>query len=147
MPLIHQRLDLGQSVKFSPRGTSMLPMLREGRDCVILSSPPDRLKKYDVALYQRINGQYVLHRVVKVKGDGYVFAGDNQFTYEYGLDHTAVIAVMTAFTREQKHHSVHSFAYGTYCHLWHWTRFPRHVVFAIKWRLCRLLRRTNKKKE
>ena len=40
----------------------MLPMLREGKDSVVLSKISEPLRKYDVVLYQRRNGQYVLIR-------------------------------------------------------------------------------------
>ena len=53
MPLIRERLAAGQSVRISPRGVSMRPMLREGLDSVTLSQPPTRLKKYDIPLYLR----------------------------------------------------------------------------------------------
>ena len=45
VPIIRERLEAGQSIKFSPHGTSMLPMLREDIDSVVLSPPPERLKK------------------------------------------------------------------------------------------------------
>jgi hypothetical protein len=40
-------------------------------------------KKYDVIFYRRENGQYVLHRIIKIKKDGYVCRGDNQTAKEY----------------------------------------------------------------
>ena len=80
MPLIREGLDAGRSVKIAPRGVSMLPMIRQGKDEVILSPPPPRLKKYDIPLYRRENGKYILHRVVKV-GESYTCIGDNQFVY------------------------------------------------------------------
>ena len=65
MPLILEQLEAGKNVRFSPRGISMLPMLRQGVDSVVLSPLPSRLKKYDLPLYRRKSGQYVLHRVVE----------------------------------------------------------------------------------
>ena len=56
MPLFHERLAAGQKIKFNPRGISMLPMLRQGIDSVTLSPLPDKLKKYDLPLYQRDDG-------------------------------------------------------------------------------------------
>ena len=44
MPLIRERLDAGQTVRFSPMGISMLPMLRQGIDSVVLSPVPEKLK-------------------------------------------------------------------------------------------------------
>ena len=76
MPLIKEKLASGQEVIFSPHGTSMLPFLKEGRDSITLKAPPARLKKYDIPLYQRKNGQYILHRVVDVmEKDGLAHAG------------------------------------------------------------------------
>ncbi|MBR4333181.1 MAG: S26 family signal peptidase, partial [Clostridia bacterium] len=61
---------------YKTRGVSMEPMLHENRDLVILQAPSLRLKKYDVALYKRENA-YVLHRVIGVEKERYLFRGDN----------------------------------------------------------------------
>ena len=45
MPLIQERLAAGQTVRFSPMGISMLPMLRQGKDKVELAPLPEKLKK------------------------------------------------------------------------------------------------------
>lgn len=102
MPIIRESLSQGKSVRFSPRGVSMLPMLRQGLDSVELSPLPERLKKYDLPLYQRRNGQYVLHRVVGVDGDTYTCIGDNQFELEHSVAHEQMIAVVTAFFSRTK---------------------------------------------
>jgi len=117
MPIIRESLANGNCVTFSPKGTSMLPLLRQERDRVVLSPLPERLKKYDVPLYRRDDGQYVLHRVVKV-GETYTCMGDNQFYPETGLRHSQMIALMTAFTRSGRRITVDSFAYRLYCRFW-----------------------------
>lgn len=139
MPVIRERLAAGQTVRFSPKGTSMLPLLRQGIDSVELSPPPERLKKYDLPLYQRSNGQYVLHRVVKVK-ESYTCMGDNQFAEEPGVSHGQVIAMMTSFTRGGKSYTVHSPAYRLYCRLWCGSRPIRHLYRRAVGRLRRWLR-------
>ena len=145
IPLISEQLDAGHAVKLSPTGVSMLPMLRQGEDCVVLSPPPQVLRKYDIPLYRRENGQYVLHRVVKVSDKGYTCIGDNQFAVERGIAHAQVIAVVTAFTRGEKQYTVDCFSYKLYCRLWHWTRFLRRVLRAVKRRLDRIFNRLKKK--
>ena len=117
IPLMRERLEAGQSVRFSPRGISMLPMLRQDLDSVVLSSLPDQLKKYDIVLYRRENGQYVLHRIVAV-GQTYTCMGDNQLVLEPGLKRSQMIAIVTAFYRGKKHHSVTEPGYRLYCRLW-----------------------------
>ena len=121
MPLIRERLEMGQSVRFSPRGTSMLPMLRQGIDSVVLSPLPERLSKYDLPLYRRDNGQYVLHRIVAV-GETYTAVGDNQFDLEPGLRHGQMIALVTGFYRKDRFYAVTAPGYRLYCRYWHHSR-------------------------
>ncbi|MBR2047524.1 MAG: S24/S26 family peptidase [Oscillospiraceae bacterium] len=125
MPLIREQLAAGRQVRFKPRGTSMLPMLRQGIDSVVLSPLPEQLKKYDLPLYQRSSGQFVLHRIVEV-GDSYTCLGDNQFEKEPGIRHDQMIAVVTAFTRGDKRHSVNEPGYWLYCRVWYHSRHIRH---------------------
>lgn len=130
MPLFRERLAAGQKVTFSPRGTSMLPMLRQGVDTVTLSALPKKLKKYDLPLYQRKDGQYVLHRIVKA-GETYTSIGDNQFVYEPGLTHDQMIAIVSSFTRGNKRYNVTDWRYRLYCFLWHHSRKQRHFCRRV----------------
>lgn len=125
MPLIQERLEAGQTVRFSPMGISMLPMLRQGVDSVVLSPGPEELKKYDLPLYRRPQGQYILHRIVKADGS-YTCIGDNQFEYEHGVTHSQMLALVTAFYRGDKRWDVKSPVYQLYCRLWHYSRPLRH---------------------
>ncbi len=140
MPLITDCLSRGQSVTFSPRGISMLPMLRQGLDTVTLSPVSGRLKKYDIPLYRRTDGHYVLHRIVACK-DAYTCIGDNQYQYEHGIAHEQVIAVVSAFCRGDKQYSINHAGYRLYCRIWHYSRFARRVLRALKYRICRLFRK------
>lgn len=135
MPLIREQLEAGCSVRFSPQGVSMLPMLRQGIDSVVLSPLPGKLHKYDLPLYRRDDGKYILHRIIKT-GDTYTCVGDNQFELERGVAHSQMIAVVTAFYRGDREISVKDPGYRLYCRLWHWIRPARHI-----WRRCRLFLR------
>ena len=129
MPLFRERLEQGQTVRFLPRGVSMLPMLRQGIDSVVLSPLPEKLKKYDLPLYQRKNGKYILHRIVEA-GDTYTCLGDNQFEKEYGVEHKQMIGLVTAFYRGEKYHSVNEWGYKLYCRLWYFLKRLR--IFASR---------------
>ena len=109
----------------------MLPMLVQGRDTVKISPLPEKLKKYDLPLYQRDNGQYVLHRIVKV-GEAYTCIGDNQFQLEYPVRHDQMIGLVTSFVRNGKEISVTDFRYVVYCRYWHWSRWFRHKYIWLK---------------
>ena len=138
MPLIQERLAAGQSVRFSPHGVSMLPMLRQGIDSVVLSPLPDQLNKYDLPLYQRDTGHYVLHRIVKV-GDTYSCIGDNQFTIENGVRHDQMIALATAFYRGNRRIEFDAFSYRFYCRFWHYCRPVHHICRWIKCQFMKVL--------
>ena len=139
MPLIREQIAAGQNVRLYPKGTSMMPMLRQGIDSVILSPLPDKLCKYDLPLYQRDNGQYVLHRIVRAD-DTYTCVGDNQFEFEPGIRQHQLIALVTAFYRGDRKISVSSFYYRSYCRFWHYSRPLRKFYFRCAGFLRKLLK-------
>ena len=133
MPVFRQKLAQGGRVRFGPKGVSMLPMIRQGIDTVELGPLPEKLKKYDLPLYQRRNGHYVLHRIVKV-ADTYTCVGDNQFQLEKGLTHDQMIGVVTALYRGEKRWEADCWQYKLYCRVWHYTRFPRRAWCSLCYR-------------
>lgn len=138
MPLMQERWAAGENVEFTPNGRSMLPMLCGGRDKVVLSPLPEKLNKYDLPLYRRDNGQFVLHRIVKVK-ESYTCIGDNQYGLEKGVRHDQMLALVTGFYHKGRYHSVDEFGYRAYSCLWHWTRPIRHFLSRCKNLLLRIL--------
>lgn len=84
----------------STKGVSMLPMIKTGRDVVVISPKKERLKRFDVALYRR-GEAYVLHRVIEVLPDSYLIRGDNTYVDEF-IPESAVIGVMTEYYRGRK---------------------------------------------
>ena len=126
MDLVRERTAAGQSVRYLPfRGVSMLPMLRQGRDAVEVSPLPEKLKKYDLPVYQLPSGKYVMHRVVDVKEDHYICNGDNLLQMEQ-VYHSQMIALVTAFTRDGRRVEVTDLRYQIYCRLWCASRPLRH---------------------
>lgn len=117
IPLIKERLEAGQEVCISPRGTSMLPMLRQGIDAVELSAPPQTLRKYDLPLYCNSDGKYLLHRIVAVDEKNCYCMGDNTYVRET-VAPVRVIAVVTAFRRGQRRISTDAWHYRLYCRIW-----------------------------
>ena len=111
-------------------GISMKPMLRDRRDTVVITPVSGRLKKYDVALY-RYKGKYLLHRVVKVLPDSYVFCGDNCITCETGVTDADVIGVLSEVWRGEKKLNLNGAGYKLYYRC-------RTATFGIR-RACRRL--------
>ena len=103
---------------YSNVGDSMLPLIRQGRDLVVIERPAGRLKRYDVPLYQRDNGKYVLHRILKVREMDYVICGDNRWHRETGITDRHILGVLTAVIRDGKELPVTDWRYRFYVHLW-----------------------------
>ena len=99
-------------------GDSMLPLIRQDRDILIIEKPHGRLRKYDVPLYRRDSGKYVLHRILKVRDDDYVICGDNRWKKEYGITDRHIIGVLTAVVRDGKEVPVTSLKYRIYVTVW-----------------------------
>ena len=121
-------------------GVSMRPLIKQGRDLLIVTKPQGRLKKYDIPLYKRKNGQYVLHRVVKVKDDGYVILGDNCIKWENDIKDDQIIGVLTSLVRKGKEVDFDSFGYRFYSRAWY-LLYPVRVIFMSARRLAGKIKR------
>ena len=99
-------------------GDSMAPFIRQGRDVLIISKVNGKLKRYDVPLYKRDSGQYVLHRILKVRKNDYVICGDNCWNKEYGITDKHIIGVLTGIIRNGREIPVTDRKYRIYVHLW-----------------------------
>lgn len=118
LALVAERLSAGQRIRWLPfRGVSMLPMLRQGRDTVELAPLPQKLQKYDLPVYRYPSGKIVMHRVVEVREDAYVCLGDNTYAYEH-IAPEQLIALVSAFRRDQRRIEVSDPRYRLYCRVW-----------------------------
>ena len=99
-------IQAGEEVGLPVAGSSMTPFLGDGRDQVFLRGPDRPLKRGDVVLYRRNNGDYVLHRIHRVRkiGDGVVYdmIGDAQSQIEPGIRRDKVFAVANRAKRKGK---------------------------------------------
>ena len=103
---------------YSNVGDSMLPLIRQGRDLVVIEKNQGRLKRYDIPLYKRDSGQYVLHRVLKVREHDYVICGDHSWGREKGITDRHIIGILTAVVRDGKEIPMDSIRCRLYAHLW-----------------------------
>ena len=115
---IEQYLSTHDSLVYSNKGVSMLPMLRQGRDLMIVrrKREGERLKKYDVAFY-KTGGTYILHRILKVKENGYTAAGDNNY-FKENIAEKQILGVMTGLVRRGKKVDLGGFPYRAYVMTW-----------------------------
>ena len=87
---------------FVPGGDSMWPTLKHEGQSVVVLPKKDKLRLYDVPLYKRADGQYVLHRVVGFAAGGYVVCGDSQFGEEYVAE-GQIVGVLDGFFKGKKY--------------------------------------------
>ena len=63
---------------YTNKGVSMMPLLRQDKDIMVIKSQNSGFQKNDAVLFKRPNGQYILHRITKLNKDGsYQIIGDN----------------------------------------------------------------------
>lgn len=124
-------LESGGEFRLYPRGTSMLPLLRQGTDSVVLVAPSGQLKKNDIPFYLRKNGQYVLHRIVKAENGNYTLCGDNQRILEEGITDNNIIGVVAKIYRGNKLITPDSLSYRMYMFIWQ-SFFIRRVYFKLR---------------
>lgn len=134
-----EQLDRTGKLIYTNVGDSMMPLIRQGKDLMVIRKPKLPLKKYDVPLYRRDNGTYVLHRILKVRKDGYVICGDNRYAREYGITDRHIIGVLEAVIRDGKTLPVTDKKYKRYVHLWCDYFYIRAGILFVrsKWRSLR----------
>ena len=106
---------------FYPKGVSMLPTLKEGRDISVLAPLTREIKRGDVVLYIRRgkSDRLVLHRVIKRRGDGvYLIRGDNTYQNEQ-VKKEDILALLEGFFRKSRYFDCEkSKRYRIYSSLW-----------------------------
>lgn len=107
----------------------MEPILHNRRSTVVIEKPEGPLKKYDVALYRRPTGEYVLHRVLRVLDSSYQIRGDHHVGGEI-VPAEWILGVMKGYyeTEGAQYTSCDSRKYRRYLkslkvrHAWLWFR-------------------------
>ena len=113
-----EELERTGQLVYTNLGNSMMPLIRQQKDLVIIKQAKEPLKRYDVPLYKRDSGEYVLHRIMKINKQGYVLCGDNRWNREYGITDKHIIGVLEGVVRDGKTISVTDWKYRVYIHLW-----------------------------
>lgn len=118
--LIKDRIYICETV-----GDSMEPMLKAGRDRVVIVPPVFPLKKYDVPVYRR-DGHYTMHRIVKIRKNGYVICGDNRVNLERDITDKDIVGILAGFCRD-----------GIYvdCTDEEYLRYAKKVCRNLSWRI------------
>ena len=81
-PEIIRLIREGHTATINLYGYSMRPFLENGRDKAILTQPTN-IKVGDPVLAELTGQQYVLHRIISIKGNKVTLRGDGNYLCEY----------------------------------------------------------------
>ena len=92
----------GHEVSMVIAGNSMSPLLVHQRDSICFRKPDRELRRGDIVFFQRRSGQYVCHRICRVKPEGYYIVGDAQTEIEGPVGRDQIFARITKVRRKGK---------------------------------------------
>ncbi len=128
-------IDQGHEVSIPVVGSSMTPFLGDGRDQVFVKAPWRPIRRGDIVLYRRRNGEFVLHRVHRVHGSGesatYDVIGDAQDRIERGINKEQVFAVAARARRKGKIIEPGSFYWWSFQYIWIRIIPLRHMILRV----------------
>ena len=76
---VEEEIAKGNEVRFKLKGVSMSPLIRNGKDDVILAPcKSEELKPMDVVLF-RYRGKHLLHRIIRREEERLWIQGDGSF--------------------------------------------------------------------
>ncbi|MGN0774057.1 MAG: S24/S26 family peptidase [Candidatus Ventricola sp.] len=93
-------VEEGHEVSMLVSGSSMSPFLIHLRDTIYFKQPDRPLRAGDIVFYQRDSGQYVMHRILRVRGNVYDIIGDAQTQIERGVRRDQIFAIITRVKRK-----------------------------------------------
>ncbi len=121
---VAQKLQQGRPVRFKLNGTSMFPLLRNGKDYVTVSPLKSELQisKYDIVLFE-YKGRHILHRIIDMPDSNgeYRLRGDGSYYAEEGCHYSDILGVVTLFYRGESGNAINPNSIGLhlYARLWH----------------------------
>lgn len=118
LDVMRELVQSGRTVSITISGSSMSPFLIDRRDRVVFEKPSRALKRGDIVFYQRESGQYVMHRIWKIKNDGYYLVGDAQTEVEGPIRSDQIFALVTSCERKGKRMKPGNFWWDFFGKIW-----------------------------
>ena len=127
-----KRTAHGERVRMRAKGNSMLPMIRDGKDEIILEKPNEQsFQKGRLLLAQLSDKRFVLHRVKKIDNTHIILQGDGNLSFTETCTTDNIIAEATTVIRGGKAIKVGSVKWNLYRYLWPSNRFLRRVGLGV----------------
>ena len=92
-------LDKDGELIFTNVGYSMYPLIKQRED-VLKIVKSDNYKKGDIVLYKSEIDHYVLHRILKIKKDKIILAGDYNYFKDKPISKDMILGVLKSITKK-----------------------------------------------
>ena len=100
--VLRELIEEGHQVSLLISGSSMSPFLIHHRDTIYFKKPDRELRVGDMVFYRRGNGKYVMHRIRRIRPEGFYMIGDAQWEIERPLQREQIFGLITAVERKGK---------------------------------------------
>lgn len=131
-PLVQEIFENGGSARITVTGMSMYPFLRDGKDSVELAKTDfSKIRRGDIVLALRNNGQYFLHRIYKKNEDSFFMMGDAQTWIDGPYMPNQLIAIVTKIWRQDKIIECSSFGWRVISNIWRLLKPVRRIMLRI----------------
>lgn len=112
LPVLEEALNFGAAVTFTTHGKSMRPILNDGDSVTIKKY--DKYKVGDVILFRNTDGDFVLHRIIKIK-NGLIYAqGDQLCKKDEPIKFEQVLGKAITFIYKNKEVKITELSYKVY---------------------------------
>ena len=92
-------LDKDGELVFTNVGYSMYPLIKQREDILTIVKT-DNYKKGDIILYKSNVDHYVLHRILKIKKDKIITAGDYNYFKDQPITKEQVLGLLTTIKKK-----------------------------------------------
>lgn len=116
--MLRSLVEEGKQVSLIISGCSMSPFLIHARDAICFAKPDRELQKGDMVFFQRSDGNFVMHRIYKIKNGAYYIIGDAQTTMEGPIRREQIFALIKQVRRKGKWIAPGDFWWEFFAHIW-----------------------------
>ena len=88
-------------IKIEPTGFSMRPLIRGGRDMVIVEPMCREPLRGDIVLFLREDGAHVMHRIWKIEGEMVTTYGDGCWYHDEPISKEKILGLATTLYRNK----------------------------------------------
>ena len=99
MPSFEEVLEKDGELVYTNVGYSMYPLIKQRED-ILRIVKTDTFKKGDIILYKSSIDHYVLHRILKIKKDKIICAGDYNYWKDQPINKEQILGQLTTITKK-----------------------------------------------